>query len=814
MDEDPDFDYEMEPHGADALPQSSHEEVMEDAGSDVVIGSIASGQHGSEDKASLDIDFHDTADLHQQSEAITTQAELALPTQSSSSYMEDAPVTASISAFPQAFSQKAGAAEQAASLVGSTIFSPPSSEATGVYPSFVSASVRPASPLISGHEQSSKIPDGSQEPRHESLEDHGIGAPLAQEQLNVGVSSTPANDPEEREEEELDQLEGAEEGAQSVNVAEDGDLGGQNDAQQGYEQMEYQSVGAVRVNFNGQDFVVWPATEIAAYLAAPDAAQGGDQGEHAEEELLQIEAPALEMKQDVLWQPLDSFFAGLREKSALGDFLDESQELHLAFPDLDLEISEDNFYCREITLDDLGQLHSGLGLATSLHIEVSERPRFITKYNDLAQQVAGLLGHQLQHESDDSEAEADTAEPHNAAIAKDEAFPVVTSGLSTGGSGPAGAASNDPETQQSHANGNPAAAESEQDASQAPVEPPRHQNKSGHGADDPDQAASIARGDAVDSIADASGTNQPHPVVLDTASSEALDEQDELDESSHVGEVAQGHAEEHQDGAGDAEQEQGGGGGEEEVQEEGEGEAEPRTAHFEEEPEDGDDEGQEGTGEAVGIGEEGGGDEAEEALAYGEEAYEEEEDEEAAYEGEEQEWYEEEEGEEAYETEAGGFDPEAEQTFYTTFDDASDGEEDELDEAPQHSAAEGAAAEDGAAVDAVSTNGEANGHEPHIWQGEFDPRMPWSAQRASRLTFPGEPFCCTATDEEQILEYTEEQDDDEYQQDDASALGASTAAQSHPQLKRLHADEDDENEDEAQYEEGDHEAESKRAKVM
>jgi hypothetical protein len=786
---------------------------MEDAGSDVVIASIASGQQGSEDQASLDIDFHDTADLHQQSQAITTQAGLAFPTPSSSSYMENAPVTASISAFPQAFPHKAEAAEQAAPLGGSTIFSPPPSEATGVHSSFASASVRPTSPLITSHEQSSKMPDGSQEPRHESLEDHGIRAPLAQEQLNLGVSSTTANDQEEREEEELDQLEGAEEGAQSTNVAEDGDHGVQNDAQQGYEQMEYQSVGAVRVNFNGQDFVVWPATEIAAYLAAPDAAQGGDQEEHAEEELLQIEAPALEMKQDVLWQPLDSFFAGLREKSALGDFLDESQELHLAFPDLDLEISEDNFYCREITLDDLGQLHSGLGLATSLHIEVSERPRFITKYNDLAQQVAGLLGHQLQHESDDSEAEADTSEPHNVAIAKDDASPVATSGLSTGRSDPAEAASNDAERQQSHANGIPAAVESEQDASQAPLESPQHQNKNGHGADDIDQATSIARGDAAGSIAEASGTGQPHPVVVETASSEALDEQDELDELSHVGDGAQGHAEEHQDEAGVAEQEQGGGGCEEEVQEEGQGEAEPRNAHFEEEPEDGDD-GQEGSEEAAGIGEEGGEEEAEEVLAYGEEAYEEEEDEEDAYEGEEQEWYEEEEGEEAYENEAGGFDPEAEQTFYTTLSDASDGEEDELDEAPQQSVGEGAAAEDGAAVGAELTNGEANGHEPHIWQGEFDLRMSWSAQRASKLTVPCEPFRCAATDEEQILEYTEEQDEDEYGQDDASALGASTAAHSHPQLKRLHADEDDENDDEAQYEEGDHEAESKRAKVM
>ncbi|PWZ02229.1 hypothetical protein BCV70DRAFT_215604 [Testicularia cyperi] len=174
----------------------------------------------------------------------------------------------------------------------------------------------------------------------------------------------------------------------------------------------------VRVIFNGQDFVIWSTADIPAFYAARETAAtgAGDGGattssESSHEasqsgaEVEQVQAPALSVSEDVLWQPLDNLFVGLREKDALGDFLEDSSELHLSFPDLGLEVHEDNVYCREITLDDLVQLHHGLGHATSLQIVVSECPRFITKYNELAHHVSKMLAKRLDS-SDDEQQEA------------------------------------------------------------------------------------------------------------------------------------------------------------------------------------------------------------------------------------------------------------------------------------------------------------------------------------------------------------------------------------------------------------------------
>ncbi|EPQ28560.1 uncharacterized protein PFL1_03864 [Pseudozyma flocculosa PF-1] len=146
----------------------------------------------------------------------------------------------------------------------------------------------------------------------------------------------------------------------------------------------------VRVSFNGQDFVLFSHDEPPCYTGASQAAEDTERDATAEP-TVQVPAPKLKVADDTFWQPLESLFASLRVKDCLGEFLEEATELVLHMPDLDLTVQEDNVYGREITLDDLFQLHQGLGYGTSLHLLITEAQRFISKYNVLAQHVANLI---------------------------------------------------------------------------------------------------------------------------------------------------------------------------------------------------------------------------------------------------------------------------------------------------------------------------------------------------------------------------------------------------------------------------------------
>ena len=103
-----------------------------------------------------------------------------------------------------------------------------------------------------------------------------------------------------------------------------------------------------------------------------------------EEAPQRVSAPELVVAEDTYWDPLESFFAALRIPEALGEFLDNETALSLSFPDLDLCVQEDDMYTREISLHDICLLALGFGIQASMHVVVTQVPRFISRYNELA----------------------------------------------------------------------------------------------------------------------------------------------------------------------------------------------------------------------------------------------------------------------------------------------------------------------------------------------------------------------------------------------------------------------------------------------
>ncbi|KAJ7168134.1 hypothetical protein C8R43DRAFT_138401 [Mycena crocata] len=92
------------------------------------------------------------------------------------------------------------------------------------------------------------------------------------------------------------------------------------------------------------------------------------------------------------YEPLASVFEALRQEEYLTripQFADS--ELILDAYDLQLVISEDNIYAREVTLHDLNVLHDGSDVAGPLRLRLtSVVPRFILRYHLLQDQVARL----------------------------------------------------------------------------------------------------------------------------------------------------------------------------------------------------------------------------------------------------------------------------------------------------------------------------------------------------------------------------------------------------------------------------------------
>ena len=169
----------------------------------------------------------------------------------------------------------------------------------------------------------------------------------------------------------------------------------------------------VRLTSQGQDFAAFPAE---AQDSGPFVYVEGEEGS---DELVRVSAPELRLAPATFWEPLDAFFAALRVKDALGEFLEDGTELCLSFPDLELDLMEDNVYARDITLHDISQLALGFGHQASLHVVVSEEVRFISRYNELAMRMNGAADEVDVSDAQDAGSEAGngdegTAEAHDA----------------------------------------------------------------------------------------------------------------------------------------------------------------------------------------------------------------------------------------------------------------------------------------------------------------------------------------------------------------------------------------------------------------
>ncbi|KAH7919898.1 hypothetical protein BV22DRAFT_1199263 [Leucogyrophana mollusca] len=100
----------------------------------------------------------------------------------------------------------------------------------------------------------------------------------------------------------------------------------------------------------------------------------------------------LQHRPTLYYEPLSSVFDALRQEDIINHISDGLEgELVIDAYDLQLVISEDNVYAREISLHDLNILHDGSDLAGPLRIQLrSSVPRFILRYHLLQDQISRL----------------------------------------------------------------------------------------------------------------------------------------------------------------------------------------------------------------------------------------------------------------------------------------------------------------------------------------------------------------------------------------------------------------------------------------
>ena len=152
----------------------------------------------------------------------------------------------------------------------------------------------------------------------------------------------------------------------------------------------------VCLTFQEQDFCVFPSASDQGPTVYVEETNDDD-----ERILVGVPAPALPIDRSLFWEPLDSVFGALRVAHVLGEFLEEGTELCIAFPDLDLVLREDNVYARDISLQDISQLALGFECHGSLRLVVTEEPRFISRYNELA---TALGSEESEEDAQDEEA--------------------------------------------------------------------------------------------------------------------------------------------------------------------------------------------------------------------------------------------------------------------------------------------------------------------------------------------------------------------------------------------------------------------------
>ncbi|KAF9484714.1 hypothetical protein BDN70DRAFT_989416 [Pholiota conissans] len=134
-----------------------------------------------------------------------------------------------------------------------------------------------------------------------------------------------------------------------------------------------------------------------------------NEGIQQDVEVKRIEHIFLHHLPTLYYEPLFTVFEALRHEEFLQSLFSLSEaELILEAVDLQLTLSEDNIYAREVTLHDLNVLHDVSGINGLLRIRLSAiSPRFISRYQHLQSQISrldlGILAEELPAETNGSD---------------------------------------------------------------------------------------------------------------------------------------------------------------------------------------------------------------------------------------------------------------------------------------------------------------------------------------------------------------------------------------------------------------------------
>ncbi|KAF8475424.1 hypothetical protein JB92DRAFT_3134579 [Gautieria morchelliformis] len=119
--------------------------------------------------------------------------------------------------------------------------------------------------------------------------------------------------------------------------------------------------------------------------------------------LATFEAPILLFRERfaLYYEPLSHVFEALRADEAIntGGRFDHNIELVISAPELDLTLPEDNINTREVSLHDLGILHTGCDLTGPLFLRLDTiSPRFGTRYKAIRDEIVRVMSQQEEDE--------------------------------------------------------------------------------------------------------------------------------------------------------------------------------------------------------------------------------------------------------------------------------------------------------------------------------------------------------------------------------------------------------------------------------
>ncbi|KAJ7043263.1 hypothetical protein C8F04DRAFT_1390094 [Mycena alexandri] len=220
---------------------------------------------------------------------------------------------------------------------------------------------------------------------------------------------------------------------------------------------------AVLVSFESSDFPdICLFNQPARSRSPSPSTDGRDQG-YQVFDLLLHHHPIL------YYEPLASVFEALRQEEYLTriSHLVDS-ELVLDAYDLQLVISEDNVYAREVTLHDLNVLHDGTDVSGPLRLRLrSVIPRFIHRYHQLQAQVSRLnlvaAGDEQEPVTDSTERAPNPSESNQ----QDQDEPQAKQVQGEADENTAGSNENPPDASESNATPKP----TEEEQHEAPEEP-------------------------------------------------------------------------------------------------------------------------------------------------------------------------------------------------------------------------------------------------------------------------------------------------------------------------------------------------------